>query len=129
MEERLPKRKVLIIDDDKGILFTLEMRLEYFGYHVITANNSAEGIFIAGREKPEVVLLDIKMPGSDGTHVFESINLVSPASTVIFITAYDEEIMKLENIGKPCYIMRKPLSAPLLNEFIKKAIKKQYGEV
>ncbi len=129
MEKEISKRKVLIIDDDGGILFTLKMRLEYFGYYVITANNSTQGILFAGMEKPDIVLLDIKMPGLDGTSIYESINIVSPSSTIIFITAYDEEILKMENIRKPYHIMRKPLSVPVLNEFIKRAIKKRYGEV
>jgi DNA-binding response OmpR family regulator len=129
MEEKSPNRKVLIIDDDKGILFTLKMRLEFYGYQVITANNSAEGIFLAGVEKPDIVLLDIKMPGSDGTYAFESINLVSPSSTIIFITAYDEEVLKIRDKRIPCHIMRKPLSIQVLNEIIKKAIRKQSGDV
>lgn len=128
MEEGLNKRKVLIIDDDVGILFTLKMRLEYFGYRVITVNNSLEGIFTAGQEKPDIILLDIKMPGLDGKDIFESINLISPLSTIIFITAYDEEILNMKDIRRPYYIMRKPLSIDMLNEFIKKAIKNQNSE-
>lgn len=129
MEKESSKRKVLIIDDDEGILFTLKMRLEHFGYKVITANNSIEGIFLARTEKPEVVLLDIKMPGLDGISIYESINILSPSSIIIFITAYDEEILKIENIKKPYYIMKKPLSSSVLNEFIKREIKRQYGEI
>lgn len=123
MKEESSKGKVLIIDDDKNILFTLSMRLEYLGYKVITADNGLEGLFMARSESPDTILLDIKMPGINGMEVLEGLKMLSPSSDVIIMTAYEDEDIPRKAISKNSFFfMRKPLSIPLLDHIIKKAI-------
>lgn len=124
MVKKIFKGKVLIIDDDKNILYTLRMRLEYLGYQVITANNALEGLFLAGSEKPEVILLDFKMPGMDGTEVLESIKILSPSTGIIIISAYeDEDIFRKSTARNSYYFLRKPLSIQVLDKLIMEAVR------
>lgn len=123
MEEKFSNRRILIVDDDKSILYTLKMRLEYLGYKVITATNALEGLFLAGSERPEVILLDIKMPGMNGIDVLESINILSPSTSVIIISAYEDEVVFRRSVLKDsCYYLKKPFSITALDEVITRAI-------
>ena len=64
-------RSVLIIDDDKWIAMSTSMVLEAEGFEVHSALGGAEGIEMAGRIRPSVILLDIMMPGMDGWETLE----------------------------------------------------------
>jgi CheY-like chemotaxis protein len=60
------KKRVLVCDDDPVILRLLEVNLELEGFDVLTGNNGEEGVEIAKREHPDLVILDIMMPRMDG---------------------------------------------------------------
>src|SRR5438874_1656944 len=62
----MPKPRILVIDDEAPIRDSLKMTLEYEGYDVIGAATGQEGLALAEREAPDLVLLDVKMPGMDG---------------------------------------------------------------
>jgi len=59
----MPKPRILVIDDDAGIRESLKMTLEYDGYDVAGAATGQEGLALVEREAPDLVLLDVKMPG------------------------------------------------------------------
>jgi DNA-binding response OmpR family regulator len=63
------RKKILIIDDEKLILTTTALLLRHADMDVITANSGTEGIVLAEKEKPDIILLDIMMPGMDGWSV------------------------------------------------------------
>ena len=65
----MPKSRILVIDDEAAIRDSLRMTLEYAGYEFIGAATGQEGLALAEREAPDLVLLDIKMPGMDGMEV------------------------------------------------------------
>lgn len=123
MEKESSKGKVLIVDDDKNILFTLRMRLEYLGYQVITSTNALHGLYMAGSEKPDVILLDIKMPGMNGMEILESIKILSPSTKIIIMTACEDEYFRKMGIKNSYSVMRKPLSIPALDELIMKTLR------
>ena len=58
--------RILVIDDEPAIRDTMRMTLEYDGYECLIAASGAEGLAVAERESPDLVFLDIKMPGLDG---------------------------------------------------------------
>ena len=58
--------RILVIDDEVAIRDTMRMILEYEGLDCVTAGSGAEGLAAAEREAPDLVFLDIKMPGMDG---------------------------------------------------------------
>ena len=60
------KTRILVIDDEPAIRDTMRMILEYDGHEVFTAGSGQEGLTMAERETPDLVFLDIKMPGLDG---------------------------------------------------------------
>jgi CheY-like chemotaxis protein len=66
-------KKVLIIDDEKLILTTTTLLLKHANMDVVTAKSGMEGIAVAEKEKPDIILLDIMMPGMDGWSVLARI--------------------------------------------------------
>jgi two-component system, OmpR family, alkaline phosphatase synthesis response regulator PhoP len=84
----MAKQKILIIDDEKDLLMLLEERLSSVGYDVLTADNGEDGIRLAEEKKPDMIILDILMPGISGTDVAEALK-ADPRSKnipIIFLT-------------------------------------------
>jgi len=59
-------KRVLLVDDEKDMLFMLRFRMEAAGYEVISAEDGIEGYASALRDKPDIILLDVLLPGIDG---------------------------------------------------------------
>ena len=81
--------KILIVDDDPNICEMLRLHLEKDGYQVKMANDGAEGVNFFKIYEPDLVLLDIMMPKTDGWQVCREIREISP-KPVIMITAKGE---------------------------------------
>jgi diguanylate cyclase (GGDEF)-like protein len=104
------KKKILIIDDSELTLATTKATLVESGYDVVTANNGANGLRMVKVEKPDLVLLDVIMPGMDGFEVCkilredESNNLMP----IVLFTANDNEEDKLVGLemGADDYIVK-----------------------
>ncbi len=62
------RRKVLVVDDDRDIAFGTALRLRGAGYETLLACDGAEGIASARKNRPGVILLDVRMPHMDGLH-------------------------------------------------------------
>ncbi len=71
------KARILVIDDEAAIRDSLRMILEYEGYEFVGASSGPEGIALVEREAPDLVFLDIKMPGMDGLEVLSRLKIVS----------------------------------------------------
>ena len=67
------KSRILVIDDEAEIRRSLRMILEYEGYEVLEASSGPEGVTLVEREAPDLVFLDIKMPGMDGLDALQRI--------------------------------------------------------
>ena len=65
----MSSKKVLIIDDERLIVKSTSLALTYFGFEALEAFGGESGIALARREKPDIILLDIMMPGMDGWEV------------------------------------------------------------
>ena len=83
-------KKLLVIDDEASTRDLLKMSLESDGYTVFVAEDGPKGLEIFAREKPPVVLTDIKMPGMDGIEVLRRVKEQSPDTEVIVITGHGE---------------------------------------
>jgi two-component system, OmpR family, response regulator len=90
----MPDKKILIVEDDRTLLDVLEYNLKKEGYEVITAVDGIKGLEAARTQKPDLVILDIMLPGMNG---FEVCRILRQEMTVpIFIlTAKDDEIDKV----------------------------------
>ena len=80
--------KVLIVDDAPDTLEIIQKLLRFEGYDVITASTGEEGVGKVEEEKPEVVLMDISLPGINGTEALKRIRKVDPLQCVIMLTAF-----------------------------------------
>ena len=84
----MPTPRVLVVDDEHLIRWSLEQHLEKNGYEVITTGNGREAVQIVQDVLPEAVLLDIQMPGMDGIEVLRAIREIDPDVPVVMITAH-----------------------------------------
>jgi DNA-binding response OmpR family regulator len=90
-------RKILMIDDERDICFLVKQNMEMSGnYKVIIANNGKDGISTASREKPDLILLDIIMPGMSGFEVLEKLKSRPDTTSipVVMLTAVGTEESK-----------------------------------
>jgi len=119
------KKKILIVDDERDIVKALTIRLQGAGYEVVTAFDGAQAIFVAHKERPDLIILDIRMPAGDGFGVAEK--LKQSASTfsipVIFLTGGPERNSeeKAMTLGARFYI-KKPYDPEELLDAIKRAL-------
>jgi len=82
------KGKVLIVDDAPDTLEIIQRLLHYEGYDVTIASSGEEGVKKVEQEKPEVVLMDINLPGISGTEALRRIRTLNPIQCVIMLTAF-----------------------------------------
>ena len=104
-------KKVLIVDDEKAIVEILEYNLNKEGYETLKAYDGPEGLHMARSENPDLMLLDIMLPGMDGFEVCRTLRGEGNDVPILMITAREEETDKvfgLEN-GADDYIT-KPFS-------------------
>lgn len=80
---------ILLVDDEPNILLALEFLIQQRGFHVVKANNGSEGIQMARKHQPDLVILDVMMPGLDGFEVAKAIRKDKQLqnTTIIFLTA------------------------------------------
>jgi len=108
-------KKILIIDDEPGIVRLLSMRLKAKGYEVFEAFDGLQGVEVAKQELPDLILMDIKMPNCGGIAAFERLLQFNETKTipVIFMTAYPKDEIKnqvLKMGAKGC------ISKPFISE-------------
>jgi len=105
------KTRILVIDDEPAIRDTMRMILEYDGHDVLLANSGQEGITVAERENPDLVFLDIKMPGLDGLEVLSRLRGMNETLPVVIVSAHGTAATALEagRLGAFRFI-EKPLS-------------------
>ncbi len=108
----MAEKKILCVDDDKGILKFLERLLGKRGYKVFGAHNGTEALETLARESVDLIILDIRMPGMDGYEVLDEIRYTDQATVpVVMLTARDkdEDVVKGYREGADYYVT-KPFS-------------------
>ena len=114
------KEKILIIDDEPDIGWLFSKILGEEGYQVSTALSGQEGISIIKKEQPDLVFLDIRLPGIDGIETLKEIRKFNTELLVIILTAYETVKTAVEAMKLGAYDY---LSKPVDNERIKIIIK------
>lgn len=83
-----PPGRVLIVDDEPDTLEIIRKLLDFEGFEVITASTGEAGVKRVEEEHPEVVLMDISLPGIDGNEALRRIRRINPFPSVVMLTAY-----------------------------------------
>ena len=118
--------KILVVDDEKATLSMFRLLLDAYGYTVYTAENGAEGLAIFQKEKPEIVLTDIKMPGIDGLAVLQQIKEIDPNTAVIVITGHGDTALAEQAVALDAVdFINKPIKKEALDAALEKAKKKR----
>jgi two-component system alkaline phosphatase synthesis response regulator PhoP len=123
----VPKQKILVVDDEQSILNLVSAYLRPEGYEVYTAADGPSGLKAARAYKPDLVVLDIMLPGMDGIEVLTQLRRESDVY-VIMLTAKTEETDKIVglSVGADDYVT-KPFSPRELVARIKAALRRVQG--
>jgi len=78
-------KRVLVVEDDLDFLRALVIRLKASGYEVLSATDGVQAIGVARRDKPDLILLDIGLPGGDGYVVMDRLRLLNGVRTPILV--------------------------------------------
>ncbi len=114
--------KILVIDDEEPTLSMFRLFLGAYGYQVFTAANGSEGIELFKKERPSIVLTDIKMPGMDGLTVLKQIKNIDPKTEVIVITGHgDMELAKQALDSDAVGFINKPIKKEALDHALNEA--------
>ena len=116
-------KQLLVVDDEKEICEFLKAFFEERSFNVRTATNGEDAIREIEKTKPQIVLLDVHMPGMDGIKALREIKQKFPTVKVIMVTAVEtrEKIEEAMRLGADNYIT-KPLSLEYLEQDVQEKI-------
>ena len=123
-------QKILIVDDEPDILELIEYNLKKEGYQVFTATNGQEGITVAKKVHPDLIILDIMMPKMDGIEACRLMRAIPEFKNtfMVFLTARSEEYSEIAgfNVGADDYIA-KPIKPRALVSRINAILRRNAG--
>jgi two-component system nitrogen regulation response regulator NtrX len=115
--------KLLIVDDEKSIRGALQQVFEYEGHEVRAASDGQEALTEAGSFHPDVIFLDVKMPGMDGLEVLRLLREQDPAALVVMISGHGTIDTAVEATRKGAYdFLEKPLDTDRLLVTVQRAL-------
>jgi DNA-binding response OmpR family regulator len=119
-----PVGKILVIDDNPYVVDILGTYLQQEGYGILGALTSDEGLKLAILSKPDLVLLDIALPGTNGIEVLKRIRSINPTTRVIMVTGNSDPVLAREalELGALAYI-DKPFDFEYLKRVIAAALR------
>src|SRR5438094_3826476 len=118
--------RILIVDDERPILLTLEALLGRYGYQVETAATAAVGLKLLKTKPPALVLLDLQLPDAEGLQMLDQIKSEFPDTPVVILTAHDSLNNAIESIKRGAYhFISKPYAPEELLSLVEKALEKQ----
>jgi two-component system, response regulator, stage 0 sporulation protein F len=115
-------KKILLVDDEEGIQLLYQEEFQDEGYEVISAFTGEEALEKFKTEVPDLVILDIQMPGMNGIEVLRQMKMVAPQLPIILSTAYHEYKQDLSAWASDEYIVKSPDLQKL-----KEAVRKYLG--
>src|SRR5437899_371471 len=119
--------RVLIIDDERPVLMTLEALLQRHGYEVDAAPTASQGVKLLKSKSPSLVLLDLQLPDAHGLEMLDRIKTELPEVQVIILTAHDSLHNAIESIKRGAYhFISKPYAPEELLSLVEKALEKQF---
>ena len=125
-------KKILIVDDERDIVKALMIRLRSNGYDVVIAYDGAQGIFMANKEVPDLVILDIRMPAGDGFSVAEKLKQSDRTNQIpiIFLTGSPERNAEERAMGLGArFYIKKPYDPEELIDAVKRALETRASDL
>lgn len=123
--ESLQRKRILIVDDDEALVELLSRRIEQQGYETLTAGTGRAGLSLAYRHLPDLVVLDLRLPDTDGLSVCQEL-ADSPQTCsipVIVLSGMERpDIVRRCRAAGCCYFVRKPYDPNALLVLIRQAI-------
>ena len=114
--------KILIIEDELSILETLKMFLEEKGLTVFTADTGTKGLEIFEKQHPQVVILDIRLPDSNGLDILETMMKNNLPSKIIMITAFQDMETTIQAMKRGAFdYIHKPLDINQVEQAVDRA--------
>ncbi len=127
-ENKNPKAKILIVDDEKDILEFLKYNFEKEGYEIHCADNGIKGKEMALKVQPDLMILDIMMPGVDGVELCTQLREIPEfdETIIVFLTARSEDYSQIAGfeVGADDYIT-KPIKPKVLMARVKALLKRK----
>ncbi len=122
-------RKILVADDEQHILDTVSAYLKEAGFHVLTARNGRDALFVYRHETPDLVILDVMMPEMDGWDTARMLRRESDVP-IVFLTARVDDTDKIAGleIGADEYVT-KPFSPRVLVAQVRAVLRRVYGDL
>lgn len=120
------KQKVLIIDDEESVCDILKKLFVREGYKALSETDPKTALEVFKKEKPDCVLLDIKMPGKDGLELLREIKAIEENTGIIIITGYGtlENAIESVKLGAFDYIT-KPFDLEYIKDLVENCLKKK----
>ena len=114
---------ILIVDDEPGVLYSLEKSLSTGETRVVTAQTAREGIALLDRERPDLVLLDVRLPDMSGLDAYDRIRKIDARLPVVIITAFASTETAIEAMKRGAFeYLLKPLDLAQLREVVDRAL-------
>ena len=119
------RQKILVVDDDRLMRRSLSLHLEDAGYEALTASDGLEAVQLAEQNRPDLILLDILMPGMDGHDVLRRLREQSNDVPIIYVSARRRELDELVGLelGADDYVT-KPFDIDILLARIKAVLRR-----
>jgi DNA-binding response OmpR family regulator len=121
---------ILIVEDEYAVARGVQYALQQEGYDVTIARNGEEGLEFATQRAPDLVILDVRLPGIDGFETLRRLRLAGSKAPVLMLTARDDEVDKVVGLemGADDYLT-KPFGLRELMSRIKALLRRAYGEL
>ena len=101
-------KKILIVEDEPSLIFTLEDTLKNEGYETFVSKDGTSALEIVKNEKPDLMVLDLMLPGTSGYEICKKVRDLGYTFPIIMLTAKDQEADKVKglNLGADDYITK-----------------------
>jgi two-component system nitrogen regulation response regulator NtrX len=120
------KQRILVIDDEASVRDSLKMILEYDGYECVLAPSGRDGLAAVERDGPDLVFLDVKMPGMDGIDVLRQLRVLDESIPIVMISGHGTVTTAVEATKLGAFdFLEKPLSTERVTVTIRNALDKR----
>ena len=122
----MSRAKILIVEDDPAIRLGLEKNLTYEGYEVVTAKDGEAGLTAAFDERPELIVLDLMLPGLNGYEICKQVRKHDPAIAILILSAkgFEQDKVLGLDVGADDY-MTKPFGVKELTARVRALLRKK----